>query len=96
MLFAGSSTPARPAHRPVCASSDTTTTSQQSNGISLCRLSGTGSSGATIRMYIEQYSKDPSSYGKQASEALKPIINAALKLSKLKEFTGRQEPTVIT
>ena len=60
------------------------------------RLSGTGSSGATIRMYIEQYSSDSSQYGKDASEALQPIINTALEMSKLKEYTGMEKPTVIT
>ena len=61
-----------------------------------CRLSGTGSSGATIRMYIEQYSDDESKYGMDAKEALGPIIDTALELSKLKEHTGREEPTVMT
>lgn len=60
------------------------------------RLSGTGSAGATIRMYIEQYSSDKSKYGMDAQEALKPIIDTALSASKLESFTGRTEPTVIT
>lgn len=47
-------------------------------------------------MYIEQYSDDKSSYSKDAKEALQPIISAALKLSKLKEYTGMEKPTVIT
>jgi len=60
------------------------------------RLSGTGSSGATIRMYIEQYSADPSTYGNDAQESLGPIIKVALGISRLQEFTGRDKPTVIT
>ncbi|KAK9811703.1 hypothetical protein WJX72_008702 [[Myrmecia] bisecta] len=60
------------------------------------RLSGTGSSGATIRLYIEQYSDNESKHGLDAQEALKPIINVALDISKLTEFTGRDKPTVIT
>uniref|UniRef100_A0A7R9VR71 Uncharacterized protein n=1 Tax=Chlamydomonas euryale TaxID=1486919 RepID=A0A7R9VR71_9CHLO len=60
------------------------------------RLSGTGSSGATIRLYIEQYSSDASQYGVDAQQVLAPIINLALELSQMKELTGRQEPTVIT
>eukprot|EP00803_Ostreobium_quekettii_P011706 evm.model.scf_2179.1 EVM.evm.TU.scf_2179.1 scf_2179:3923-6492(+) len=60
------------------------------------RLSGTGSSGATIRLYIEQYSDDASKLGMDAQEALAPIIKTALQLSKLQEFTGRDKPTVIT
>jgi hypothetical protein len=39
-----------------------------------CRLSGTGSSGATVRMYIEQYSDDQSRLKEDAQVALKDII----------------------
>ena len=60
------------------------------------RLSGTGSSGATIRLYIEQYSDDASKFGMDAQEALKPIIDIALQVSDLEGKTGRKEPTVIT
>ncbi|CAN6550094.1 unnamed protein product [Malus baccata var. baccata] len=60
------------------------------------RLSGTGSEGATIRLYIEQYEKDPSKIGRESSEALGPLVEVALKLSKMQEFTGRSAPTVIT
>ncbi|KAM2635494.1 hypothetical protein EV1_020261 [Malus domestica] len=60
------------------------------------RLSGTGSEGATIRLYIEQYEKDPSKIGRESSEALSPLVEVALKLSKMQEFTGRSAPTVIT
>ncbi|KAL8531887.1 hypothetical protein ACS0TY_008478 [Phlomoides rotata] len=60
------------------------------------RLSGTGSEGATIRLYIEQYEKDPSKIGRESSEALSPLVEVALKLSKMQEFTGRSTPTVIT
>jgi phosphoglucomutase len=60
------------------------------------RLSGTGSSGATIRVYIERYSKDPKEYGAETQEGLKPLIEVALSVSKLVELTGRKEPTVIT
>ncbi|XP_050373685.1 phosphoglucomutase, cytoplasmic [Argentina anserina] len=60
------------------------------------RLSGTGSEGATIRLYIEQYEKDPSKINRESSEALSPLVEVALKLSKTQEFTGRSAPTVIT
>ena len=60
------------------------------------RLSGTGSAGATIRMYVEQYEADASKHSRSAQDALKPLIEAALEASKLEEFTGRKEPTVIT
>nr|GLL32892.1 phosphoglucomutase, cytoplasmic [Ipomoea trifida] len=60
------------------------------------RLSGTGSEGATIRLYIEQYEKDASKIGRESSDALAPLVEVALKLSKMQEFTGRSAPTVIT
>ncbi|XP_018323607.1 phosphoglucomutase [Agrilus planipennis] len=58
------------------------------------RLSGTGSSGATIRVYIDSYEKENVTADAQAM--LKPLVNIGLQISKLKEFTGREEPTVIT
>ncbi|KAJ4973285.1 hypothetical protein NE237_006459 [Protea cynaroides] len=60
------------------------------------RLSGTGSEGATIRLYIEQYENDASKTGRDSQEALAPLVEVALKLSKMQEFTGRSAPTVIT
>ncbi|XP_077236047.1 phosphoglucomutase, cytoplasmic-like [Tasmannia lanceolata] len=60
------------------------------------RLSGTGSEGATIRVYIEQYEKDSSKIGRDSQEALSPLVEVALKLSKMQEYTGRSAPTVIT
>jgi len=60
------------------------------------RLSGTGSSGATVRLYVEKYSKDESEYGHDAQDGLKPLIEVALEVSKLKEFTKREKPDVIT
>jgi len=63
------------------------------------RLSGTGSQGATVRLYVERY-VDPKAgaeeLGKSAAEGLKSLIEVALEISKLKEFLGRDEPTVIT
>ncbi|XP_011140816.1 phosphoglucomutase isoform X2 [Harpegnathos saltator] len=60
------------------------------------RLSGTGSSGATIRMYIDSYEDDPSTFVKDAQLVLKPLINIALELSELCQHIGRDAPTVIT
>ncbi|CAE6494760.1 unnamed protein product [Rhizoctonia solani] len=60
------------------------------------RLSGTGSQGATVRMYIERYSKDASQFKKDTAEGLKPLIDASLGFTKLKQYLGRDEPTVIT
>lgn len=58
------------------------------------RLSGTGSSGATIRLYVEAY--EPTDVLGAASVMLKPLINIALEVSQLKKYTGRDAPTVIT
>ncbi|CAG5121125.1 unnamed protein product [Candidula unifasciata] len=62
------------------------------------RLSGTGSSGATIRVYVEEYVKsdNPSAYEQDAQAALGPLVAIALQVSKLRELTGRDQPTVIT
>jgi len=57
------------------------------------RKSGTGSSGATIRVYLEKYSED---INQDVTTALKDISDRALLLSQLHELTGRKEPTVIT
>lgn len=60
------------------------------------RLSGTGSSGATIRLYAEKYEPEDAKQDVDAQVALKPFIDLALRMSKLQEFTGREKPTVIT
>ncbi|KAE8705448.1 Phosphoglucomutase [Hibiscus syriacus] len=51
------------------------------------RLSGTGSEGATIRLYIEQYENDSSKTGRD-SQGLAPLVEVSLKLSKMQEFIG--------
>ncbi|ORY87961.1 hypothetical protein BCR37DRAFT_375934 [Protomyces lactucae-debilis] len=60
------------------------------------RLSGTGSSGATIRLYVEKYETDESKYELDAQDGLKSLISAALDILQLEKFTGRAKPTVIT
>eukprot|EP00088_Acartia_fossae_P013844 TRINITY_DN17318_c0_g1_i1.p1 TRINITY_DN17318_c0_g1~~TRINITY_DN17318_c0_g1_i1.p1 ORF type:complete len:563 (-),score=106.87 TRINITY_DN17318_c0_g1_i1:601-2289(-) len=60
------------------------------------RLSGTGSSGATVRMYVDSYENDPARLFGSAQEMLKPCVEVGLEISQLRELTGRQEPTVIT
>ncbi|KAJ5989471.1 hypothetical protein N7481_004681 [Penicillium waksmanii] len=60
------------------------------------RLSGTGSSGATIRLYVERYESDNSKFGLNAQEYLKDNISLALNLLKFKEYVGRDEPDVKT
>jgi len=58
------------------------------------RLSGTGSSGATVRMYLEKY--DEKNIVGNSQEELKGLGVRAAGIAKLEEFTGRKEPTVIT
>lgn len=60
------------------------------------RLSGTGTKGATLRVYIESYEPDVSQHNVETQKALKPLIKLADKMAKIKEFTGRDKPTVIT
>ncbi|KAJ5212077.1 uncharacterized protein N7498_003723 [Penicillium cinerascens] len=60
------------------------------------RLSGTGSSGATIRLYVERYESDSSKFGLSAQEYLADNVSLALSLLKFKEFVGREEPDVKT
>ncbi|KAI9321418.1 hypothetical protein BX666DRAFT_1874678 [Dichotomocladium elegans] len=60
------------------------------------RLSGTGSHGATIRLYVEKYSNNPAEYTDDTQKALRPLIDVALEISRLQHYTGRDKPTVIT
>ncbi|CAJ0951411.1 unnamed protein product, partial [Mesorhabditis belari] len=62
------------------------------------RLSGTGSAGATIRLYVDSYvaPSDQSKLLLPAQELLRPLVLIALEVSKMEQFTGRREPTVIT
>ncbi|KAI7554107.1 Phosphoglucomutase [Hortaea werneckii] len=60
------------------------------------RLSGTGSSGATIRLYVEKHEQDPSKYEMDAQDYLKEPVSMAVELLKLKEYIGRTEPDVKT
>lgn len=60
------------------------------------RLSGTGSTGATIRLYIEQYTDDKSTYEMDAQEYLSTIIKSVVKFLELKKILGTEEPTVKT
>lgn len=60
------------------------------------RLSGTGSSGATIRLYIEKYESDESQYSLDAQEYLAANIRLAVGFLKFKENVGREEPDVRT
>ena len=60
------------------------------------RLSGTGTQGATLRLYLESYEPDAAKHDIDPQEALKPLIKLADETAKIKELTGREKPTVIT
>lgn len=66
------------------------------------RLSGTGSVGATIRVYIERYAAAPAPGGdasvldQPTAAALADLVGIALRISNIAEITGRTAPTVIT
>jgi phosphoglucomutase len=60
------------------------------------RLSGTGTSGATLRVYIEAYEPPDGNLGLEVPDALADLIAAAETLAQIKERTGRTEPDVIT
>ncbi|KAI9704403.1 MAG: Phosphoglucomutase-2 [Candelina mexicana] len=60
------------------------------------RLSGTGSSGATIRLYVESHEGDKSKFDLDAQDYLKDNIALAVELLKLNEYVGRTEPDVKT
>lgn len=60
------------------------------------RLSGTGTEGATLRLYLEKYDQNPENYSKPTQEALSELISIADKVARIKELTGMHEPTVVT
>ena len=60
------------------------------------RLSGTGTQGATLRVYIEAYQPDPAKHDLDTQQALAELISIANSLAGIRERTGRNEPTVIT
>ena len=60
------------------------------------RLSGTGTEGATVRIYLEAFEPDSSKHYLDAQVALSEMIAIAEEISQLKQSTGRSEPTVIT
>lgn len=60
------------------------------------RLSGTGTEGATIRVYLEAFTEDAAQQQLDAQEALAELIAVSHQISQLPQLTGRQQPTVIT
>jgi phosphoglucomutase len=60
------------------------------------RLSGTGTEGATIRLYLERYEADPARHNLETQQALSGLVAIADGVSELRQRTGRQQPSVIT
>jgi phosphoglucomutase len=60
------------------------------------RLSGTGTAGATLRVYLEAFEPDPKKHDRDPQEALRSLIGVADAIAGIKQRTGRSAPTVIT
>jgi phosphoglucomutase len=60
------------------------------------RLSGTGTHGATLRVYLESYEPDIAKQSLDPQVALKDLISIADELAHIRELTGMEKPTVIT
>ena len=60
------------------------------------RLSGTGTQGATLRVYLEKYEPDASKQNQDPQKALADLIKIAGDIAGIAAFTGRTAPTVIT
>ena len=60
------------------------------------RLSGTGTKGATLRVYLESYEPDSSKHDQDTQKALASLITLAEEIAQIKKFTNREAPTVIT
>ena len=60
------------------------------------RLSGTGTEGATVRLYLEKYEADPSRHNLDVQQALRGLADIAEQLSQLRQRSGHAAPTVVT
>ena len=60
------------------------------------RLSGTGTAGATLRVYLERYEPDPAHQARDTQDALADLIDLADQLAGIRERTGRERATVVT
>ncbi|MGY2052620.1 alpha-D-glucose phosphate-specific phosphoglucomutase [Methylobacterium sp. JK268] len=60
------------------------------------RLSGTGTVGATLRVYLERFEPDPARHDRPTAEVLAPVVAAAEAIAGITARTGRREPSVVT
>jgi phosphoglucomutase len=60
------------------------------------RLSGTGTQGATLRVYLDRYENNPDLLEQETQHALNELIQVAETVVGIKRFTGREKPDVIT
>lgn len=60
------------------------------------RLSGTGTKGATLRVYLERFEPDPARHDQDTQETLAGLIAIAEDIAQIRQSTGRDAPTVIT
>jgi phosphoglucomutase len=68
----------------------------ENGGRVVMRLSGTGTSGATLRVYFDCYQQDPALIGQDPQKALAGLIDAADQIAGIQACTGRKAPDVIT
>ncbi|SHI41452.1 alpha-D-glucose phosphate-specific phosphoglucomutase [Wenxinia saemankumensis] len=68
----------------------------EGGGRAVFRLSGTGTEGATLRVYLERVETDPARLDQDPQEALAPVIAAADAVAGIRELTGRVAPDVVT
>jgi phosphoglucomutase len=60
------------------------------------RLSGTGTVGATLRVYLERYAPETGNLGEETQTALADLIALSRSLAEIEKRTGRKDPSVIT
>jgi phosphoglucomutase len=60
------------------------------------RLSGTGTEGATLRVYLERHEPDAARHDVPAQQALAPLVQLAGELACIERHTGMRAPSVMT
>ncbi|MDH3280619.1 MAG: alpha-D-glucose phosphate-specific phosphoglucomutase, partial [Gammaproteobacteria bacterium] len=60
------------------------------------RLSGTGTAGATLRVYIERPEADPARHNQDPQTALAELIALSAEMAQIERHTGRRAPSVVT